>query len=320
MSTEPTQTKARGKRVSLVLGAGGARGIAHIGAIEVLEERGYELAGIVGSSMGALVGGIHAAGRLREYRDWISELQRSDVLRLLDFSFGFPGLIRGDKLMGVLRELIGEHAIEKLPIPFTAVATDLRSQREVWLNRGPLFDAIRASIAIPMLFTPHHVEGRDLVDGGLLAPVPIAATRQVHADLVIAIDVNGPPQPKRALVRHEPEVEVEGDDGDAEEAEGYRARISGWIESMVGSRSEPAEEKPKPAEKPGLIDLMGRSLDTMQAQIARMQLALDPPDILVRMPRDRCAFYEFWRAGELVELGRESLIDALDAFERRNGD
>jgi NTE family protein len=316
MSTENAR-----KRVSLVLGAGGARGIAHIGAIEVLEERGYQLAGIVGSSMGALVGGIHAAGRLREYRDWVSELERSDVLRLLDFSFGFPGLIRGDKLMGVLRELIGEHKIESLDIPFTAVATDLRSQREVWLNRGPLFDAIRASIAIPMLFTPQTIDGRDLVDGGLLAPVPIAATRQVHADLVIAIDVNGPPQPKKAMVRHEAEVEAEdGADEDGERA-GYRARISGWIEALMGSRGDGVEDKAKskPVDKPGLIDLMGRSLDTMQAQIARMQLALDPPDILVRMPRDRCAFYEFWRAAELIELGRQSLHEVLDEFERRNG-
>jgi len=150
--------------------------------------------------------------------------------------------------------------------------------------------------------------------------VPIAATRQVHADLVIAIDVNGPPLPKRVMVRHEAEVEVEGEAAEVEEASGYRARISGWIESIVGSRGEVVEEKQKPVEKPGLIDLMGRSLDTMQAQIARMQLALDPPDILVRMPRDRCAFYEFWRAAELVELGRESLVEVLDEFERRNGD
>jgi NTE family protein len=314
MATEPAATAAA-KRVSLVLGAGGARGLGHIGAIEVLQERGYRIVGIAGSSMGALVGGIHAAGRLPHYKEWACALERGDVLRLLDFSFGFPGLIRGERVIGALRDLVGEHAIESLPIPFTAVATDLQSQREVWLNRGPLFDAIRASIAIPMVFTPYRLEGRDLVDGGLLAPVPIAATRQVRADLVIAIDVNGPPAARMA--RAEP-VATAAPAVAAEDAIGYRARIAAFIESLSASfsdakRSEASVEQAKA--QPGLIDLMGRSLDTMQAQIARMQLALDPPDLLIRMPRDRCTFYEFWRAAELIELGRQCTQRALDAFE-----
>ena len=314
MATEPAATAAA-KRVSLVLGAGGARGLGHIGAIEVLQERGYRIVGIAGSSMGALVGGIQAAGRLPHYKEWACALERGDVLRLLDFSFGFPGLIRGERVIGALRDLVGEHAIESLPIPFTAVATDLQSQREVWLNRGPLFDAIRASIAIPMVFTPYRLEGRDLVDGGLLAPVPIAATRQVRADLMIAIDVNGPPAARMA--RAEP-VAAAAPAVAAEDAIGYRARIAAFIESLSASfsdakRSEASVEQAKA--QPGLIDLMGRSLDTMQAQIARMQLALDPPDLLIRMPRDRCTFYEFWRAAELIELGRQCTQRALDAFE-----
>ncbi len=314
MATEPGAL-ASAKRVSLVLGAGGARGLGHIGAIEVLQERGYRIVGIAGSSMGALVGGIHAAGRLPIYKEWACALERGDVLRLLDFSFGFPGLIRGERVIGALRDLVGEHAIESLPIPFTAVATDLQSQREVWLNRGPLFDAIRASIAIPMVFTPYRLEGRDLVDGGLLAPVPIAATRQVRADLVIAIDVNGPPAAR--IPRAEP-VAAAAPAVAAEDAIGYRARIAAFIESISASfteakRSETGVEQAKA--QPGLIDLMGRSLDTMQAQIARMQLALDPPDLLIRMPRDRCTFYEFWRAAELIDLGRQCTQRALDAFE-----
>jgi NTE family protein len=310
MATEPA-----GPRVSLVLGAGGARGLAHIGVVEVLVERGYRFSGIAGSSMGALVGGIHAAGRLNLYRDWACALERTDVLRLLDFSFGFPGLIRGDKLIGALRDLVGDHSIEYLPIPFTAVATDIRAQREIWLNRGPLFDAIRASIAIPMIFTPYRIDGRDLVDGGLLAPVPIAASRQVRSDLVIAVDVNGPPsrpwnarEPRKAPPA--PTVTSESD--------GYRARISALIESITSSFTDARETAVEPeTAKPGLIDLMGRSLDTMQAQISRMQLALDPPELLIRMPRDRCAFYEFWRASELIELGRESTVAALDEYEAR---
>ncbi|MCC6504942.1 MAG: patatin-like phospholipase family protein [Aquimonas sp.] len=291
---------------ALVLGSGGARGLAHIGVIEALQREGFRIAGIAGSSMGALVGGIHAAGSLSNYRDWICALQRSDVLRLLDFGFGVPGLIRGERIIGVLRELVGEHAIENLPIPFTAVATDLHAQREVWLNRGPLFDAIRASIAIPGVFTPHRLNGRDLVDGGLLAPVPIAATRQMHADVVVAVEVN-------AINPHRPWMQ--GDKVIAKPAptpagEGYRARVSAFIESITASFAE-RRDTPAVPPSPGLVDLMARSLDTMQAQLGRMQLAMDPPDIVIRVPRDSAMFYEFWRAPELIDIGREAATEAL---------
>ena len=291
---------------ALVLGSGGARGLAHIGVIEALQREGFRIAGIAGSSMGALVGGIHAAGSLSNYRDWICALQRSDVLRLLDFGFGVPGLIRGERIIGVLRELVGEHAIENLPIPFTAVATDLHAQREVWLNRGPLFDAIRASIAIPGVFTPHRLNGRDLVDGGLLAPVPIAATRQMHADVVVAVEVN-------AINPHRPWMQ--GDKVIAKPAptpagEGYRARVSAFIESITAGFAE-RRDTPAVPPSPGLVDLMARSLDTMQAQLGRMQLAMDPPDIVIRVPRDSAMFYEFWRAPELIDIGREAATEAL---------
>lgn len=289
-----------GRRVALVLGAGGARGLAHIGVIEALQARGFRLAAIAGSSIGALVGGICAAGRLDDYRDWICALERTGVLRLLDFTFGHPGLIRGERVIGVMQELVGDHLIEELPIPFIAVATDLARQREVWLSRGRLFDAIRASIAIPMVFTPHRIGGRELVDGGLLAPVPIAATRQFEADLVIAVDVNAhtppllhrPPPPTPLLAPLAPPDPS------------LRARVSAMIDGLLDKRA------PTPPQ-PGLLDLMSRSLDTMQAQLSRLQLALDPPDLLIRLPRESCMFHEFWRAREMIELGREAAERAL---------
>ena len=294
--------------IALVLGSGGARGLAHIGAIEVLEERGYRIVSIAGASMGALVGAIHAAGKLREYRDWVRTLQRGDVLRLLDFAFGRGGLIKGDRIVGVLRELVGDRQIEDLPIRFTAVATDLGTQREVWLNQGPLFDAVRASIAIPMIFTPYVIGGREFVDGGLLAPVPIAATRQTPADLVVAVDVNA--RSARPLVSPEaaqaeeavPAVEVVDAGG------GLRARLNAWMESFGDKTAGP-----KRPSQPGLMDLMSRSLDTMQGQLARLQLALDPPDLLIRVPRDSAMFHEYWRAAELIEIGREAAQRALEA-------
>lgn len=316
MATEPhdiigTQApKPRRKRVALVLGAGGARGLAHIGVIEELLRRDYEIASISGSSMGALVGGIYATGKLDVYRDWACALERGAALRLLDFTWGAPGLIKGERVIGVLRDLVGDRQIEELAIPFTAVATDLQHQREVWLTRGPLFDAIRASIAIPTLFTPHVIGGRKLVDGGLLNPIPIAPTRKDLADLVIAVDVNARP-------RHPTGPKVETDvsaatgrqrgNGDGDVDPGYAERIKLWVDGVL---KRGGDDKPPP--QPGLIDLLSASLDTMQSQITRLKLALDEPDVLISVPRDSAYFYEFWRASELRELGRERAADALE--------
>jgi NTE family protein len=296
--------------VALVLGAGGARGLAHIGVIEAIEARGFRITAIAGSSMGALVGGIYACGKLSAYRDWALALTRTDVFRLLDFGIGRPGLFTGDRLMGELQEIVGQHLIESLPIPFTAVATDLRAQREVWLTRGSLFDAIRASMAIPLVFTPVRLEGRELVDGGLLNPVPIAAMRQALADVVIAVDVNarianadghgaqhvgnGDRESKRLPVA----ANVE--EGGEEETTG--SMFAQWFTRKAAEQAQT-----------GLVDLMARSLDTMQGQLSRMQLAFDPPDILIRISRESSFFYEFWRTEELIEIGRKQAEHALDA-------
>lgn len=292
--------------VALVLGAGGARGLAHIGVIEVLQERGFRIVAVAGSSSGALIGGIFAAGKLTEYKEWVLTLQRGSVLRLLDFTFGYPGLFKGERLIGVLREMVGERLIEELPILFTAVATNLATEREVWINRGPLFDAIRASIAIPMLLTPQRIGDRDLVDGGLLAPVPIAATRLAAADLVVAVDLNArgvhsllAPRPAPAPEPIEPPLPGS-----------LRARLGAWMGAVVPSAKSPLPARVAAAQ-PGLLDLMSRSLDTMQGQLGRMQLAQDPPDLLIRIPREACEFYEFWRARELIAIGRECAERAL---------
>lgn len=300
--------------LAVVLGAGGARGLAHIGVLEVLQERGYNIVAIAGSSMGALIGGVFAAGKLPEYAEWARGLDKTGVFRLLDFGLGLPGLIRGDKVIGALRELVGDLQMEQLPIRYTAVATDLDAQREVWLDRGPLFDAIRASIAIPGIFTPQRWSGRNLMDGGLLAPIPIAATRFAMADRVVAVDVNartveglvapGDPEPDRDAEATAPVVAPE-------DAVTLRARISGFFEGW-NTRTP----TPPPPSAPGMLDLMARSIDTMQSALSRLQLALDPPDMLIRVPRDACDFYEFWRADELIRVGREATERALDGAMR----
>ncbi|MFU8820033.1 MAG: patatin-like phospholipase family protein [Gammaproteobacteria bacterium] len=284
----PPKGKRKGKRIALVLGSGGARGLAHIGIIQHIESLGHEIVYISGCSMGALVGGIYAAGQLEPYAEWARKLEKRDMFSLLDLAFGWTGLFKGDRLMGVLKELVGDHVIEKLPIGFTAVATDLMDQREIWLNKGPLFDAIRASIAIPTVFTPHVYLGRVLVDGGLLNPIPIAPALNQAADMIIAVNLNAHSRRsrQRATELAEPDGRSDGGDG--------------------GEPVKTDELKP-----PGLIDVVTASLDMMQNTIARMKLATYMPDIVIDVPRDACLFYEFYRAEELIALGRDCARAAL---------
>jgi len=185
------------KTVSLVLGSGGARGLAHIGVIQVLEERGYDIRSISGSSMGALIGGIYAAGKLDIYSNWVCALDRLDVLRLLDVSFSGTAIFKGEKIINTLQDLIGQQNIEDLPIAFTAVATDLEESKEVWLSSGPLCEAIRASIAFPTVFSAVPYQGKTLVDGGLLNPIPIAPTLRDLTDITIAVSLKRSPRHRK---------------------------------------------------------------------------------------------------------------------------
>jgi NTE family protein len=295
------------ERVALALGAGGARGLAQIGVIEALDARGFHIVSIAGSSSGALVGGLFAAGKLGAYRDWLLGMSRSDMLRLLDPGIGRPSLFQGTRLMDALRELAGTPRIEELPIDFTAVAVDVLRQREVWLREGDLWDAVRASFAVPGLFTPWIVHGRELVDGGLLAPLPIAATRLSDAHRLIAVDMHGWPQrPPGVPAQHEDDAEAA--------RRSLATRAAAWLEHRFGTDGDDdAHAEAEHRNRIGFTELLARSLDTMQAQIARVQLALDPPELVIRIPRDACQFYEFWRAKELIEVGRVEAEKALDA-------
>lgn len=184
--------------MAVVLGSGGARGYAHIGVVQVLEEIGAEVVAIAGSSMGALVGGMYAAGRLADFTEWAVGLGQFEVLRLMDVSLTAKGAIRGERVFKVVTDMIGDVAIEDLPMDYTAVAVDLLAHREVWFQRGPLESAIRASTAIPSFVEPVTLDGRVLVDGGLLDPVPVAPVLSAQADLVVAVSLDGRgPVPER---------------------------------------------------------------------------------------------------------------------------
>ena len=320
-SLPPIDSERAVPTVSLVLGSGGARGYAHIGAIEELTAQGYAIRSIAGSSMGALIGGIYAAGKLDAYSKWARPLQRFDVLRLLDWTFSGGGFIKGDRIIGVLRKLIGEVNIEDLPIPYTAVAVDLDAQREVWFSRGPLFHAIRASIAIPTVFRPYRYQGRLLVDGGLLNPLPITPTLRDLTDVTIAVDVNAPAEPSHAWIRHpfasgradhevtghaSPEMLPAAGKPAGPEASSYPQRVAGFFSAMIGKR-----EPRRVIHEPGALELFARSLDVVQETITRLKLAAQPPDLLITIPRNTCAMYEFHRAEEIIEIGRQRTREAL---------
>lgn len=177
--------------ISLVLGSGGARGLAHIGVIRWLEQHNYQIHSISGCSAGALVGGVYAAGKLDEFEQWITAIDKVAMARLLDISWQSSGLFKGDRIIDTLVDLIGNVYIEQLDIRFTAVAANVTEKKEVWLNSGRLFDAIRASISLPLFFTPYTIDGRQLIDGGVLNPVPIAPTFGDKTNLTLAVNLGG---------------------------------------------------------------------------------------------------------------------------------
>jgi len=297
--------------VSLVLGSGGARGHAHIGVVRAVLERGYAIRNIAGTSMGALIGGVYAAGALDTYSDWAFHLERRDVVRLLDVSFSRRSLFKGERVFDVLRELLGERHIEDLDRGFVAVATDINAQREVWLNRGELFRAIRASSAVPGVFTPVNREGRVLVDGGLVNPIPIAPTLTDTTDATIAVNLNALGGRRRQRVADNPRTAAESPEDLAKdtdsERDSYRERIAQFFRDQFGD-SEPAEPQPS------AMELLSKSFDTMQGQIARMKLATYAPTVTVEIPRSACGFFEFDRAEELAEIGYEAASRALAAL------
>lgn len=341
------------KRVALVLGSGGARGYAHIGVIEELERRGYDIACIAGCSMGAVVGGIYAAGKLDLYRDWIQSLDYLDVLRLVDVSFRL-GAIRGEKVFGQIRNIVGEINIEDLRIPYTAVATDLTHQQEIWFQEGCLHQAMRASAAIPSLFTPMMQGNRMLVDGGLLNPLPIVPVVSSHCDLIIAVNLNSTSQNcyqlpviqrapafksrfdnlMNSLGSHMPFRTKHANDLLELEQELLKpapdAALNPWIESSRPDGQQPAaapthEGAPKSASgsfiidnvgPASLLDLINQSFEVMQTSLAQYKIAGYPPDILINVPKRVCRFFEFYKAPELIALGREIASDTLDRYER----
>lgn len=288
------------KKVSLVLGSGGARGLAHIGVIRCLEERGFEIGYIAGSSIGALIGGIYAAGKLDDYTDWVRELRKRDIVKLMDWSFSGGAVMRGERIISVLRDLIGEHEIEELPIGFTAVATEINDKREVWLTRGPLFEAIRASIAMPLVFAPVERDGMLLVDGGLINPIPIAPTLNDASAWTVAVDLNA--RAESVSLAEEPQQPAEPESP-------IRAAISRFVASLFSNDDKSQADD----DRPNSLEIALKSLDTMQTTIGRMKIAAYAPRFIINVPRNLCTLFEFHRADALIEFGYQRTSETLDS-------
>lgn len=288
------------KSVSLVLGSGGARGLVHIGVINWLDEQGYKIESISGASMGALVGGIYAAGKLDAYKKWVLTLNKSDVIKMLDLSFGLGGLIKGDKIINKLQELVGKQQIEDLPINFTAVATNIETGKEVWFTEGSLFDAIRASIAVPLVFTPVTNGKRVLLDGGLLNPVPIAPTMSDNTDLTIAVNVDSGSKDAHVIEKFSATMEEQG------------TGEQNWFTKIVQDLQQRLNlAKVERSEQLGFYEIMTRSIEIMQNSIANMKIAAYSPDILIEFSTDIARAYEFYRAKELIQLGYDKAEKVL---------
>ena len=288
------------QKVALVLGSGGARGVAHIGVIQALEEAGYQISSIAGSSMGAVVGGLYAADKLNDYTDWITNFEKVDVFKLLDFTFSFQGFVRGEKVFNEMRKLLGDTQIEEMHIPFVAVASNIRKQQEILFKEGSLMDALRASCAIPTVITPAYLENEEIVDGGVLNPLPLNRVNRSEGDILVAVDVNSniPFTPPKAVT----EVEIE-------EQANYLKLVEDFKEKLKTFWPTPKNPAPTPVKKFGFFDIMNKSIDLMQERMTAMQMELMKPDIVIQISRDSCGTFEFYKAKELIQEG-------IKAFEK----
>jgi len=294
------------KKISLVLSSGGARGIAHIGAIEEFERRGYQIGSISGTSMGALVGGIYATGGLSLFKDWIVTLDRMDVFSLVDFTITGRGLVKGEKVLMAMKEMIPDICIEDLPIPYSAIATDIINGEEIVFEKGSLYDAIRASVSIPTVFTPFQYQGLTLVDGGVINPVPINRVYRAKDDLLFVVDVNAKVPYKRKMDKQEiSEERLLAKD----------KRFSKYVDLFTDKFNSlmPKNEK----DKLGYFNLISKTTVLMVHQLSQMSIEKGKPDVLVNFPQEAFGIFDFYKAADIIQFGSEIAKLALDEFESK---
>ncbi|WP_430626794.1 patatin-like phospholipase RssA [Thiobacter aerophilum] len=286
-------SQSQGPRIGLALGSGSARGWAHVGVIHALEEAGIRPDVVCGTSIGALVGAAYAAGEIERFSNWVQGLRLADVIAFLDVKF-FGGLIQGERLMDFFRRNFVDRPVEALAIPFGAVATELASGNEVWLREGSTMDAVRASIALPGLFTPVARDGHLLVDGGLVNPVPVSLARAMGADVVIAVDLL---------------VDVLGRHLRRRRKSAREGEVSAWLTRLQARLSEFIPRNGQTL--PSVLDVVASSINIMQVRIARSRMAGEPPDAVVAPRLAHLGLMEFHRGREAIEEGRRAVKAAL---------
>lgn len=288
--------------IALVLSGGGARGIAHIGVIEILEKRGYQITSISGSSMGALVGGMYAAGKLEEFKEWMCSLDKMKVFSLVDLTFSSNGLVKGDKVLNAIKEVVPDINIEDLKIDFSATASDITNHKEIIYRTGSMYEAIRASIAIPTVLKPVIKDGSVIVDGGVLNNIPIENVIRHTGDLLVAVYVSADIPPVKLQISKKEEKQQKSV---------YLGKINEFYQQLY--KVSPKTKK----EKLGYFTLLEQTFNSAAMKLAQLTIEKGSPDILVNVSRHTCGTYDFYKAAELIEIGRISAIKSLDEFESK---
>ncbi len=297
------------KKVSLVLSGGGARGIAHIGVIEELERQGYTIKSISGTSMGAVVGAVFAVGKLQAYKEWICSLDKMRIFRLVDFTFSSQGLIKGDRVFNKMKEFMPDVNIEDLNINFAATATDIINNKEVVFTKGSIIDALRASVAIPTVFTPVKTKNSILVDGGVINNIPISYVQRTKDDILIVVYVNAD------VPIYKPQKFIKENDINRS---AYLKKIKEFQNHLYKIKLKDKSDKNDKKDNLRYFSIMDKTLSIMRLQLAKLTIEKFNPDILINISRDTCGTFDFYRAEELVEIGRDTTIQTLKDFELRS--
>jgi len=282
------------KDVALVLSSGGARGLAHIGAIEELESHGYHISSIAGCSMGALIGGVYAAGKLKEFREWMKTIDRKKMIELTDFSFSINHLAKGTRIIETIMEFVPDMAIEDLPVPYCAVATDLKAGREVVFNKGSLFEAIRASISMPSFYKPVQRDGMVLIDGGILNPIPLNRVKKQKKDILVGIDVSGHDYKAQWDEMHRL-TEMQKQDNS------LKSKI---LDMLIPDNIEF-----------NYYTMLSRTNSLMIRQNSILMAKLMKPDILVDIQMSRYGTFDFDKSEKLVAIGKQKTLHAIEKYE-----
>lgn len=283
----------RRNKVALVLSSGGARGYVHIGAIAELLEQGYEITSVAGTSMGALIGGMYAAGRLDDVSEWMRSLGTKDILSLVDLSVSLNHVVKGEKVMDALRQIVPDTRIEDLPIPYCAVASDVRNRREVVFRSGSLYEAIRASISIPSFFKPVARGEQVLIDGGTTNPLPLDRVTRNDGDLLAAVNVNAPSEAWIEQARE-------------------RAEHIYKKENPIRGRIIPSA----PPTESNYYSLVSKSFSLMIESLSSMSLRLTPPDLLVNIPMNRFGGFDYGNADRMIRFGRLKMRESIAEWQR----